>query len=115
MNNSDFYDNIDFRYPEIAVCIEDSDKEYANFFIPILTPFLSSDEPYDKKDPSISKLNILNKYDNNLDISQCTMSNYITLKLPYECRSYGCSKGDKFVMSFIGGDINKPYLLGRYD
>lgn len=115
MNNSNFYENIDFTYPEIAVCIEDSDGEEAKFFIPILTPFLSNDDPFDKLDPVISKLNILNKYDNNLDISQCTSSNYIILELPYECKSNGCKKGDKFIITFIGGDINKPYILGRYN
>ena len=114
MNNSNFYDNIDFTYPEIAVCIEDSCGPNAKFFIPVLTPFLSGEEPYDKLDPDISKMRILNKHDTNLDISKCTTSNYITLELPYEYKLTGCNKGDKFVISFIGGDINKPYILGRY-
>lgn len=108
----DFYSSNDYLYTEFAICMEDSDTDVAKFYIPIATPFLNSNEPYDKKDDQITKMNILNKNDVNLNISACNTSNYIELPLPHG--EVGCKKGDKFVISFIGGDINTPYLIGRY-
>lgn len=108
----DFYSQNDYVYNEFAVCIEDSDTDVAKFFLPVVTPLLSSDEPYDKKDDRLSKMNILNKDDVNLNIYACTTSNYIELPLPHG--ETGCKKGDKYVVSFIGGDVNTPFLVGRY-
>lgn len=115
MNSTNFYDSLEFKYPEIAVCIEDIESDASNgkFFIPVLTPSLSPDEPYDKKEIKVSKINILNREDVNLDISLCVESNYILLDIPDHIRGQ-YNKGDRFVISFIGGDINKPYILGRY-
>lgn len=114
MNYTNFYKDQEFRYLEIAVCLENSNGLEAKFCIPALTPFVEQDEPYDKLDIEPSKRNILNKNKTNLDIKKCTTSNYITLELPEKNRETGCRKGDKFVVSFIGGDINKPYIIGGY-
>lgn len=114
MNYTNFYRDQDFRYPEIAICIEDSNDIEAKFCIPALTPFVSKDKPYDELDSEPNKMNILNRDRSNLDIKRCTTSNYITLELPESIREVGCRKEDKFVVSFIGGDINKPYIIGRY-
>lgn len=108
----DFYSQNDYPYNEFAICIEDTDTDVAKFYIPIATPFLDSTEPYDRKDIGVTKMNILNKSDVNLNISECTTSNYIELHLPYG--EVGCKKGDKYVISFIGGDINTPFIVGRY-
>lgn len=108
----DFYSTNDYMYNEFAVCIEDSDTDTAKFYIPIATPFLDSTSPYDRKDNQLTKMNILNKSDVNLNIYECTTSNYIELPLP--SGEVGCKKGDRFVISFIGGDVNTPYLIGRY-
>lgn len=108
----DFYSQNDYMYNEFAMCIEDSDTNVAKFFIPIATPFLDRSKPYDKKDNGVTKMNILNKNDVNLNIAACTTSNYIELHLPNG--ETGCKKGDKYVVSFIGGDINTPFLIGRY-
>ena len=99
---------------EIVVCLEDIDNTKNNkgkFFIPAFTPFLDNDVPYDKKDPPSSTANIISGT-HGLDIRRCTMSNYVELKIPEYIDSI--KKGDKFVISFIGGDINKPYIIGRY-
>lgn len=112
MNSSNFYNNIDFKYPEIAISLEDSEN-IGKFFIPVLTPFLSSDEAYDKKEMDSPKTNITNRDQFIHDIEPCILSNYITLSLPKN--DVQCKKGDKFVISFIGGDINKPYIIGRYN
>ena len=48
-----------------------------------------------------------------MNIEQCTTSNYIELEIPEYIRSL--SKGDKVTITFVGGDINKPIILGRYN
>ena len=80
----DFYSQNDYPYNEFAICIEDTDTDVAKFYIPIATPFLDSTEPYDRKDNGVTKMNILNKSDVNLNISECTTSNYIELHLHME-------------------------------
>ena len=111
MKDFEFYQNLDLRYPELAICIEDSQDNIAKFFIPILTPILNGDKPYDETDINVSKTNIISD-SSSMDISACTSSNYLELILPDTVKN--CSKGDKFVIIFIGGDPNKPVLLGRY-
>ncbi len=102
----------DFNTPEIAICAEDiNDSSIGKFYIPILTPFLQFDEPYDKKDMYSIRKNIINKKEVKKAISPCIMSNYIELTLPYGERN--AKKGDKFVVVFMHGDLNEPHLLGR--
>lgn len=113
--NTSYYKLHTYNQLEMAVCLEDiSDTSISpsgKFFIPAFTPTLDSSEPYDKKDPPYSTSNIVSGT-HGLDIDKCTMSNYIMLKLPEYIKSV--EYGDKFVISFIGGDINKPYIVGRY-
>lgn len=112
--NTSYYKLHSYAQLEIVVCLEDIDNTKNNkgkFFIPAFTPFLDNDVPYDKKDPPSSTTNIISGT-HGLDIRRCTMSNYIELKIPEYIDSI--KKGDKFVISFIGGDINKPYIIGRY-
>lgn len=111
MVNNNYYKSHIYTNLEIAICMEDTLCDIGKFFIPALTPFLSKDKPYDKIDPPSSTANIISGT-KGLDIHQCTTSNYIEIKLPEYIKS--AKKDDKFILSFIGGDINKPYLLGRY-
>ncbi len=111
MNFSNFYTNMDFKYPEIAICIEDTNTKIGKFFIPILTPMLSSDTPYIEKTKGLSKRNIINK--NNLIINPIYESNYIELPLPNNYNM--ANKGDKFIVIFLGGNPNKPILIGGYN
>lgn len=112
MTNTNFYKTRDFSGLEIAICMEDTkDEEKGKFFIPVLTPFLNNDTPYDKIDPKYSSSNIISG-DRNMNLKPCTTSNYIDLYLPDGIRDI--KKDDKFVISFVGGDINKPYIIGRY-
>ena len=119
-NQNDFYQKHDYVYPEMAICLEDIYKKYISmeiistveihgkFFIPTLTPFLDNGRPYDRYDAS----------------SGCTLSNYINIRIPvvlfdtvYIEKGFyiiDIKKGDKFAVFFIGGDINKPYITGRY-
>ena len=131
MKDFEFYQNLDLRYPELAICIEDSVDGVAKFYIPVLTPILDSSEPYDTIDINVSKSNILSDT-SSMEINACTSSNYLELRLPTKefmmssiDNNYNisnnrttiqdsCSKGEMFVVVFIGGDPNKPVLIGRY-
>ena len=124
MKDFEFYQDLDLRYPELAICLEDSVDGIAKFYIPILTPVLDSNEPYDDTDINISKSNILSDT-SSMEINACTSSNYLELRLPSmqmidpKTREIitmvsSCSKGDTFAVVFIGGDPNKPFILGRY-
>ncbi len=107
-----FYGSHDYTNLEIAVCLEDTKDSKGKFYIPALMPLLEHKDAYDKKDPPISTSNILSDA-SKLNIKQCTISNYIDMYLPEYIDK--AKKGDKFVISFIGGDINKPYIIGRFN
>lgn len=110
MNTFEYYQTQSFQFPEIAIALEDSKDNVCKFFIPTLTPTLRRDIIYDDEDLSVSTNNIING--NTTNIRPCITSNYIELPLPFGIDS--CNKDDEFIVTFIGGDINKPYLLGRY-
>lgn len=108
MNKNNFYDDLDLKYPEIAICLEDTDTDIGKFIIPILTPMLRTMEPYIKRHDECDTSNILNIED--LNIEPVNLTNFIELKLP---KGYDhAKKDDKFIVVFIGGDINKPILIG---
>lgn len=109
MYNTDFYDNLDLKYPEIAVALE----TYGNKFnIPILTPFIANagKSPSKSTASALNKNNIKNK--DSLPISRITTQNYVTLSVPSYLGTV--HKGDKFIIVFVGGDINKIRIIGRY-
>lgn len=112
MNNTNYYKDHNYNMLEMAVCLEVTDDGKGKFYIPALTPFLDNSEPYDKTDPPVSTSNIISGT-KGLDIEQCITSNYISMSIPSHINNI--SVRDKFVISFIGGDINKPYIIGRYD
>ena len=110
--DSNFYQTFDFKYPEIGVCMEDTVGPTAKVFIPIATPTLPSIQCYDNKDLFFKIDNIVSDT-TSMYITACISSNYITMKLPSDIKSL--SKGDKVILIFIGGDINKPAILRRYE
>lgn len=110
MINTNYYASHNYNMLEMAICLEVIDNK-GKFYIPALTPFLDGSEPYDKQDDLISTSNILSDT-KCLDIEPCTTSNYILIAIPDHINNI--SANDKFVISFIGGDINKPYIIGRY-
>lgn len=110
--NSSFYNNSpDFKYPEIAICMEDSVGQTAKFFIPIATPMLSKNTIYDNKSLAKRTTNIVSDH-SSMYIEPCIESNYIELKLPENTIA---KKGDKFIIAFIGGDVNNGSIIGRYN
>ena len=125
MKDFEFYQDLDLKYPELAICLEDSKEGIAKFFIPILTPLLESNKAYENKDIRLSKSNILSDT-TSMEINACTTSNYLELHLPsmqvidpktskLKTIIGSCKKGDKYAIVFIGGDPNKPFILGRYE
>ena len=125
MKDFEFYQNLDLKYPELAICLEDSVDGKAKFYIPILTPLLESNEAYETTDINISKSNILSDT-TSMEITACTTANYVELHLPslqlidpetgkLKTMTGSCEKGDIFVIVFIGGDLNKPFIIGRYE
>ncbi len=110
--NKDFYNKIDYIYPEIGICMEDTEGPDVKIAIPIATPTLPTDIAYDNKDLSVDTQNIVSDT-TPMYIAPCITSNYITIKLPSEIESL--KKGDKVILIFIGGDVNSPVILRRYD
>src|SRR5699024_6440060 len=108
--NKDFYNEIDYIYTEIGICMEDTEGPEVKIAIPIATPTLPTDIAYDNKDLSVDTQNIVSDT-TPMYIAPCITSNYITIKLPSEIESL--KKGDKVILIFIGGDVNSPVILRR--
>ena len=126
MNNS--YIDGNMNNIEIGIAIENFQYGgIAKISIPSLTPFTDNTKNalYTNK---INKSNIMNKDVDKLGITACSYQNYLELEVPLELYrhkfdqsnerneyiSYSGSAGEKFAISFIGGDINKPIILRRY-
>ena len=185
MANADFYEELDLRYPEIAVCIEKIDRTNPGkkkFYIPVLTPNLDTTSLKTKVETvHQNSSNIINE--NGPNIENVKIQNYIEIYLPKElCAFVGgdfkvvnkgnmtvksngritisgstdigggmaphshstlsgggsytidgtettykgilnsiptdqyryIEKGSKWIVVFIGGDISKPQIIGRY-
>ena len=108
-----FYDNenTDFKYPEIAICMEDTDGSKVKLFIPAATPILPMDQMYDNRDLYVNTNNIVSDT-TAIWVSPCTESNYITITLPPDIGPL--KKGDKVLVMFMNGDVNWPFISRRY-
>lgn len=186
MAKTDFYDELDLRYPEIAVCLDVIDRANPgtkNFYIPVLTPNVDTDS-LKTKVQTIRQTNATLANENKPNIDNIEIQNYIPIKIPKElCAFVGgnysivnvnsievkssgritingstgsggsgngshshstlsgtgsytidgdetlykgilniiptdeyryIQKGSKWIVVFIGGDINKPQIIGRY-
>lgn len=126
---SSFFQDQDFKYPEIAILLEDIsiDSNMGKFYVPILTPTMAGDRIIESSKPVLSTANILNKDD--LGLSSYTESNYVELEVPKYIFPFTASggaevpvtityhnitKGSKFVIVFVGGDINNIKVIGVY-
>ena len=88
-NLTNYYENIDFRYPEIAVCLDVIDRMYPGtyrFRIPSMTPDMEDSKPIDKTIVQNGS-NIANE-DNNIQIDNIEICNYLELNVPRELVSY---------------------------
>ena len=81
MNNDDFYENLDFKYPEIGIALTEATISNRNIklYIPALMAFVDNagSKPKSKTNKSPSKSNILNK--ESIAISSTISKNYISI------------------------------------
>lgn len=113
-----FYQDFELKYPEIGIALEDFHyKSKAKIFIPVLLPEMSSTSATKGTRRSKAASNIVNS-NGKRGIGSCTITNYVELTVP----SYIASgltdkdgiikKGTKFILVFVGGEINNPKIIG---
>ena len=118
MGSENYYEKLDLKYPEIAIAAETfyTTDSSAKFYIPILMPMIGS-----SSSTSTTRIppntNILNKNRPSIT-STASSSGSISIPLRQERLGYFYKnivpRGTKFIVIFIGGDINNPAILGRY-
>ena len=139
MNTSnDFYQNTDYRYSEIGIA--KTNFTYGgkvDIYIPTITPFKSG-----KSEDKISYDCIVNddkRFIKSGKSSKCTSTSTLRLTVPHYLADYerspmlphNChvpmephqdivkykwsgSAGTKFIIVFVGGNINNAQIIGRY-
>ena len=102
-----------------ATSVEDINKfrpGKCKFAIPALMDSDGVDSPATTKITNNTS-NIANKDKSNLDVSCTEISNYVDIEVPLEHTIYYpvkiIPKGTIFWIMFVGGDINKPIIVGR--
>lgn len=115
MNNINYVDINNLR-TEIAILQEDVDARNpgtAKFIIPVI---MTSDA---LGNISIANRNIINYKNGNLTGSTVNMQNTIELYIPteytYFCNTDIIPSGTRFIVAFIGGNVNDIKIIGRYD
>lgn len=114
-------DNINtnnFDSTEVAVLLETVNKYTPSFHKFRMQSVVGLEENSDGDQTQIiSTSNIINKNKSSLHLSPVTTSNIIVLELPKEVtRNYPVKfipPGTRFIVSFTGGDITKPVIIGR--
>lgn len=96
MANANFYNELDLRYPEIAICIDKIDRTnpgVRNFYIPVLTPNLDTSSLKKKEETVRLDSSIIANQD-SVSISNIKIQNYIPIEVPKE------------LCAFVGGDFH---------
>lgn len=86
---SDFYDNLDLKYPEIAIAMQDIDRTYpgkVKFIIPILTPNMSTTK-LEEKTIYQTGSNLQNA-GTKPEVTNIKCTNYVEIELPKELCAY---------------------------
>ena len=81
-----FYDNLDLRYPEIAIALEDIDRcnpGKIKFSVPILTPTMPQSSEHKEKIIQ-NKSALINKDKSAVEVSNIEFTNYIEIEVPKE-------------------------------
>ena len=95
-STSNFYDNLDLKYPEIAIALDKIDRVdpgEIRFIIPILTPNMDI-ESAKEETVHLDSSKLKNADKSLVEISNLTKKNFIKLKLPKE------------LCAFVGGAYN---------
>jgi len=114
-----FYDKLDLKYPERAVLSEKyhiSDTGPKSFYIPVLMPYVQNSTNVTSVPNRSYELQNDNK---NIGLSNYTTGSTIKIKIPEYIANtvprdiYGyVHPGIEFIVVFLGGDINKPKIIG---
>lgn len=122
MNNvSNFYDELDLKYPEIGIALDMIDRHNpgnVRFCIPVLTPNMDNTK-MEKKTIRQNTRNLMNA-DKGLEVDNISMSNYTLISIPKELCVLDSSRdryieaGSKWIIVFVGGDVTKPRVVSRY-
>lgn len=118
--NNDYVEGVDLAYPQIAVLAEKCSKYspgYRAFYIPALMGYKGQSLSNDNRVPlNTSNLQNDNK---NVGLNGYTLGSTIRLYIPQNVCAYAPADkhgimhpGVKFLIVFVGGDINKPYIIG---
>lgn len=118
-----FYDNMDLRYPEIGIAMQEIDRTnpgVIKFIIPVLTPNMDNSRLIESR-VHLNKDSLMNK-NRNIEVEDLKVSNYINIKMPKEvCSIYHMTNderyitsGSKWIIVFVGGDITKPRIIAPY-
>lgn len=121
----DFYDNMDLKYPEIAIAMDDIDRVNpgeVRFIIPVLTPLMDNSKPLIDTIRQ-NKSSLRNDQSVKLEVENIRVTNFISIKVPQEvCNAYRLDDsnriikaGSRWIVVFVGGDITKPRIVSRYE
>lgn len=120
---TNFYDNLDLKYPEIGIAIQDINRlnpGKVKMIIPILTPNMDNTKAIEKVAYQNSS-NLMNAK-KNVNIQNIKITNYIEIPFPseictvseYDTDRFTIEAGSKWIIVFVGGDITKPRPIARY-
>lgn len=107
---TNFYDDLDLKYPEIAIAMEDIDRTKpgkVKFCIPVLTPNMDNEKMSENTEHQNAS-NLVNADKRGLDITNIQISNYIEIYVPPEfCAldggEYEITSG---TVNIVGGGID---------
>lgn len=128
---SDFYENLDLKYPEIAIAIDRIDRlnpQPTRFIIPILTPSMPN-RSITRNKVYQNKSNLQNFNKDMIEVDNIDVCNYITLPLTREVCGIiyfdntstipdsirYIDPWSKWLVVFVGGDITNPRIISRYE
>lgn len=85
-NVTNFYDDLDLKYPEIAIALQDIDRTnpgIVKFSIPVLTPNMDNSKATNQTVFQQDKTSLQNR-DTKPEIENLTVSNYVEIEVPKE-------------------------------
>ena len=110
-NNIMSIDNLRLEIAILQEEVQSKNPGYANFIIPAIISGVNI------SNIGINNLNIINR-NNNLSGVELNMNTNIKLKVPIEYTYFYEDEivpvGTKFIVAFIGGNINDAHIIGRY-
>lgn len=111
-----FYTIPDMTHSELVIALEDFEyNTKVKCRIPALMPLLTENTII-QDNIRLNTNNILNKNINILGVGRSITCNYVKLYIPSSVSNgREGKKGDKFTAVFLGGDINKCTIVGRYE